>query len=92
MSLGAIIQRDQRPVGGLDTVPPRQGQFEEMIGKVRVFGQERAVQVRAEDVVRHRSFGAVAGVVAVAGQHRAERPGGWAEKGAATVILEADDG
>src|SRR5690242_19777769 len=55
-----------------------------------VFGQERAVQVRAVGVVDDAAFAGVLAVVAEAGQHSAERLGTRAQIGATTVVLEAD--
>ena len=63
-----------------------------MVRKVRVLGQQRAVQVGAEDVARGHAFGAILPVVAGAGHDAAQRRQLRAEKRASAVVLEADQG
>src|SRR5664279_3373613 len=65
---------------------------QEVVGQGRVAGQDRAVQVGADDTVGADALGGAAGVVAGAvagaGDHGAQRGGAGAEGGDAVVVFE----
>src|SRR5689334_20943646 len=64
---------------------------DQVVGQGRVLGQERPVDVGADDPAGMDALAAVAAVVAVAVEHAAERAHALAEPGAAGVVLEPDD-
>ena len=68
-----------------------EGKVDEFVGERRVLGQDRPVEVGANGVAVAGTLGAIAGVVAEAADHPAERLGSRAEKGATTVVFESDD-
>ena len=65
--------------------------LKDKIAQDRVFREQRAVRIRAEHVFVARTLGLVLAVVAVSGEHHAERGDLLAEIGLAGVVLEADD-
>ena len=72
-------------------VAPGEGGAQEHVAKFRVFGQDGAVAVAAEEVFVVHALGAVLSVLAVAAEHRAERLHARAEVGFAAVIFKADN-
>lgn len=65
--------------------------LKDKIAQDRVFREQRAVRIRAEHVLVARTLGLVLAVVAVSGEHHAERGDLLAEIGLAGVVLEADE-
>src|SRR5215207_234941 len=101
--LAASRRRSRRLVrGGFEPVVERpelrrraeaagEGEGGQVIGKPGVLGQQRTVDVGAEQVGAVHALEAVAAVVAEALDHATERLGPGAEPGAAAVILKARD-
>ena len=84
-SVSSSGSRSGRAVAALQ----REG--DQVVGQPGVLGQQRAVQVGADQVVAAHALEPVAAVVAEAVQHPAEGAGAVAEVGAAAVVLEAGD-
>src|ERR1700687_4121064 len=84
---GGIVQRRE-----LRDATPRQRAPDQMVGQVRVLGQQRAVKVGAEDASLDAAFGVVLTVVAKAHAHTSEGLGLGPEISAAAMVLEADEG
>jgi hypothetical protein len=72
-------------------VAAAEGELDQVVGEPGVLGQQRAVQVGADQVVAVDALEAVAAVVAEAVQDPAERLGAGAEVGAPAVVLEAGE-
>ena len=70
--------------------PPPEGTPDEVIGQVRVLGQQRSVKVGSEDVPLKTSFGVVLTVVAEADPHAPEGNRLGSEEGPAAVVLETN--
>src|SRR5690349_20534475 len=84
--LATVVERRQ-----LDrAVPPFQRPRQEPIGQMRVFWQERAVQVATVGVAPDRAFGPVLAVVAASHAHAPEGTLPGAEPGQPGMVLEAD--
>src|SRR5712692_8238427 len=84
---GGIVQRGEvLDAATLERAP------DQVVGEMRVLGQQRTVEVRAEDGSLEAAFGVILAVVAEAHAHVAERPGFRAKVRAAAVILKADQG
>src|SRR4051812_17616502 len=74
--------------GGEVTGCDPQGGGDQPVGQPGVLRQQGAVEVRAEDVAAAHALEAVAPVVAVTGEHAAQRGGVRGEVGPAGVVLE----
>src|SRR6266851_5700849 len=84
---GGIVQRGEvLDAATLERAP------DQVVGEMRVLGQQRTVEVRAEDGSLQAAFGVILAVVAAAHAHAAERPGFRPQVRATAVILEADEG
>src|SRR5216684_2343212 len=84
---GGIVQRGEvLDAATLERTP------DQVVGEMRVLGQQRTVEVRAEDGSLQAAFGVILTVVAEAHAHVAERPGFRPQVRATAVILEADEG
>src|SRR5712692_1456582 len=84
---GGIVQRGEvLDAATLERTP------DQVVGEMRVLGQQRTVEVRAEDGSLQAAFGVILTVVAEAHAHAAERPGFRPQVRATAVILEADEG
>src|SRR6266851_188333 len=84
---GGIVQRGEvLDAATLERTP------DQVVGEMRVLGQQRTVEVRAEDGSLQAAFGVILAVVAEAHAHAAKRPGFRPQVRATAVILEADEG
>lgn len=85
--LDRIVERSQ--IGLTETAG--QGPAEQLIGEVRVLGQERAVAVGAQEVLVDQPLGSALPVVAVAAADPGEGGGAWIQEGLAAVVFEPND-
>jgi hypothetical protein len=83
--LHGIVQRRK-----LGNAAPAERAFYQVVREVRIFRQQRAVQVGADDATLHASLGGVAAIVSETQPHFADGRGLWPQKRAAAVILETD--
>src|SRR6266849_8505787 len=84
---GGIVQRGEvLDAATLERTP------DQVVGEMRVLGQQRTVEVRAEDGSLQAAFGVILTVVAEAHAHATKRPGFRPQVRATAVILEADEG
>src|SRR6266550_6251260 len=83
--LVSVIERIERGV----LVPPIESPYEEPIRKPRVLRQARPMEVAADHVPLNGALGLVLAVVAIAGDHRAERLGARSEIGPTRMVFEA---
>src|SRR5262245_54132908 len=88
LQLGLAFERRQPR---LRPVAPLQREVKQIVGKLRILGEERTVEIGAKRVAKTRAFGAVPAVVASTDNHATERRAARAEKGSAAVIFESDD-
>src|SRR5229473_5013352 len=85
--LGGVIEsREVRDAATLEGSP------DQVVGEVRVLGQERTVQVGPQDSTLQAAFGVVLTVVAEAHAHVPQGFGLRPEERAAAVVLETDEG
>src|SRR5690348_14138097 len=68
-----VVERGEQPRRIRRTMAPGEREREQVVGKMGILGQQRAVQVGAVGVVDHASLTRVLAVVAEASQHGAER-------------------
>src|SRR5260370_11183179 len=84
---GGVVQRGEViDAATLERAP------DQVVGELRVLGQQRTVEVRAEDGPLEAAFGVILAVVAEAHAHAAERPSFRPQVRTPAVILEADQG
>lgn len=88
LPLKVIVQRLQL----CRTSLPRECHPDQVVGQMRVFGQQAPVKVGANGVCLNHSLGAVLAVVSVSADHPTKHPCAGTNVRPATMVLETDHG